>query len=142
MAMALKVTKVDLWSAEIADEPGALAGKLEALAAAGVDLSFLFARRQPDKPGTGVVYLAGIQGPAQVKAAKSVGLAKTGTPAALHVEGTNKPGAVHQIATKLAGAGLNLRGVAASVIGSRFVTQLAFDSAEEAKNAAKLLSSK
>ena len=48
---ALTVTKMDVWIAEIPDQPGGLAGKLQSLADAGANLDFAVARRQPDKPG-------------------------------------------------------------------------------------------
>jgi hypothetical protein len=138
--MALKASKVDVWSGEIADERGALARQLEGLARAGVDLSFLVARRQPDKPGKGIVFLTGIEGAGQIKAAKAAGLAKTTALAALRVEGPNKPGLMYEISSRIAEAGINLRGVSASVVGSRFVALLAFDSAADASKAVKFWS--
>ena len=60
--MALKATRVDTWAATIKDQPGGLAAKLEALAAAKVNLEFIIARRAPEKPGTGVVFVTPITG--------------------------------------------------------------------------------
>ena len=56
--MALTVKRADVWAARINDRPGGLAEKLVALAEAGVQLEFVVARRAPEKPGAGVVFLA------------------------------------------------------------------------------------
>lgn len=44
------------------DETGALDRILGALAEAGADLECVIARRPPDHPGTGLVYLTPVQG--------------------------------------------------------------------------------
>jgi hypothetical protein len=137
--MALKVAKLDLWSTEIADQPAGLASKLEGLAAAKVDLSFLFARRQPEKPGSGVVFVGGIKGAKATKAATAAGFAPAANVFGLRVEGPNKPGAAHKALAVVADAGINLRGVSASSAGTRYVACLAFDSADDAGRAQKLL---
>ncbi len=46
--MSLKVTKIDVWSGEIQDQPGGLAGVLRKLADANADLEMVVARRQPE----------------------------------------------------------------------------------------------
>jgi hypothetical protein len=137
--MALTVTKVDVWSTEIADQPGGLSTKLEKLSSASVNLDFLIARRQPDKPGTGVAFAVGITGAKAAKAAAAAGWQKTDSIVGVRVEGGDKPGACHQLLPKLAAANINLRGMSASVIGKKFVVFLAFDSAFDAAQAAKLL---
>jgi hypothetical protein len=48
--MPLKVTKIDVWSGEIQDQPGGLAGVLRQLAGASANLEMVVARRQPDRP--------------------------------------------------------------------------------------------
>jgi hypothetical protein len=133
------VSKVDLWTGEIDDRAGGLAAKLEPLAGAGADLSFVIARRQPHVPGKGVVFLGGVSGAKAAKAAASAGLAKATDLVALRVEGPNKPGDCHRVARRLADAGINLRGVSASAIGKKYVLFLAFDSADDAAKAARLL---
>ena len=137
--MALKVSKVDVWSAELSDNVGGLARVLGPLAAAGADLSFVIARRQPDKPGTGVAFIGGIKGAKQTKAAAAAGLAKTQNLAALSIESTNKPGSLHRVVEQVASSGINLRGVSASVTGSKCVFVLAFDSAADRDAAAKVV---
>jgi len=52
---------------------------------------------------------------------------------ALRVEGTDRPGLGAKMTTAIAEAGINLRGISAAVLGSRFVAYMAFDSAEDAE---------
>ena len=137
--MPNNVSKIDVWTAEVEDRVGGVAATLEPLAGAGVDLQFVIARRQPHRPGRGVVFLSGISGAKATKAAAAAGLTKSSDLAALRVEGVNKPGSCHQVTQVLADAGINLRGLSASVIGNRWVVFLAFDSASDADKAARLL---
>ncbi len=140
--MALTATKVDVWSTEIPDVPGGLAPKLASLASAGVNLDFLLARRQPDKPGTGVAYLAGVKGSAAMKAARASGFEKSTAMAAVRVEGPNQAGACHRLLSKIAEAGISLRGISASAIGKKFVAYVALDSDADAKQAIRRLNAK
>ena len=137
--MALKIQKVDVWSTEIRDEIGGLAAVLGPLADAGADLAFIVARRQAHKPGTGVVFLGGLKGAKQITAAQKAGLAKAGDIAALIVDAPNKPGLAHKIIAQLASARINLRGLSASVTGTKCVLVVAFDSAADRDSAAKVL---
>lgn len=137
--MALNVEKVEVWSGELRDSVGGLAAVLGPLAEAGADLSFVVARRQPDKPGTGVAFIGGIKGAKQAKAAEAAGLTKTPNLAALLIDATNKPGLLHRTVQQVASAGINLRGVSASVTGTKCVIVLAFDSAADRDQAAKSL---
>lgn len=137
--MAYTVTKFDVWTKEIADRVGGLADTLEPLADAGADLAFLVARRQPHKPGTGIVFLGGLSGAKQTKAAAGAGLAKSNEIAALRVEETNKPGSCHKMLGLLSDAGINLRGLSATVTGKKCVYIVAFDGAADADKAAKVL---
>jgi len=139
--MAYSVKKVDVWTGEIADRPGGLAAKLEALADAGANLSFVIARRQPHLPGRGVVFLGPLSGGKQSNAARAAGLAKASDLFALQVEGSDKPGVGSRITGTLADAGINVRGLSAGKTGNKFVLFVAFDSAEDAGNAARLLRS-
>jgi len=137
--MSFQVTKMDVWTGEIKDQVGGLAGKLEPLANAGVDLQFLLARRQVQTPGKGIVFLSGVSGATASRAATAAGLKKATDLISLRVEGANKPGAASHITRQLADAGINLRGVSAAVIGTKFVLFLAFDKADDASEAARLL---
>jgi hypothetical protein len=137
--MALTVSRVDVWAAGLADKPGALAGKLAALAAAGAQLEFVIARRESDRPGTGVVFLTPLAGAAQLRAAKQAGFQKTNSLHSIRVEGSDKPGIGAQLTQALAQAGINLRGLSAAAIGKRFVAHLAVDDAATAAQAVRVL---
>ena len=137
--MAFTIEKVDVWVGTMEDRPGGLAEKLEALAAAGVNLEFLISRRAPDKPGTGVVFMAPVKGAAQVRAAKKAGLAKSDSLRSLKVEGQDQQGLGAKITSALAGAGINLRGLSAAALGKKSVVYIAFDSTADAGKAAQVL---
>ena len=137
--MSLTVKRVDVWAASIEDQPGGLAGKLAPLAEAGADLEFVVARRAPDKPGTGVVFITPLEGDAQTEAAAGAGFAVAESLHSVRVEGDNAPGIGAQMTKKLAEAGINLRGLSAAVIGERFIMYLALDTAEDADKAMSLL---
>ena len=137
--MAYTVKKIDVWTGDIGDRPGGLTAKLDPIGAAGADLTFIVARRKPDDPGRGVVYLGPLMGAKQAGAAKSAGLRRATELTALHLEGPNKPGSASQVTHILAGAGINLRGLSAATIGNKFMLVLAFDSAAIADEALKLL---
>ena len=137
--MALNVTRVDVWAANIDDRPGGLAEKLAAVAEAGAQLEFVISRRASDKPGTGVVFLTPLKGAAQIRAAKKVGLAKTKSLHSVRIEGPDKPGLGAQMTQSLADAGINLRGLSAAAIGKRCVVHLALDNSADATKAARIL---
>jgi len=137
--MKLAVTRVDVWAASITDKPGGLAGKLNTLSAAGANLEFVVARRAPDKPGTGVVFVTPIKGAKQAKAAKEAGFATTPSLHSVRVEGVDKPGLGALLTKALADAGVNLRGLTAAAIGKKFVMHLALDTAEDAAKAVRIL---
>jgi hypothetical protein len=137
--MAFQVRKIQVWCSEIPDRPGAAAAKLELLARAGADLEFIFTRPHPMKPETSVLFLAPVTGPEQIQAARAAGLAPAIDVVMLCVEGDNQPGLGYKIMSKLAVAGINLRGLSISAIGERFATYLAFDDADVATSATQVL---
>jgi len=137
--MCLAVERVDVWAASIKDQPGGLAEKLAPLAEAGADLEFAVARRAPDKPGTGVVFVTPLRGDAQAAAGTKAGFAVADSLHSLRIEGDNKPGIGAQLTRKLADARVNLRGLSAAVIGERFIMYLALDTLEDAEKAISLL---
>ena len=137
--MALKVTRVDVWATGIKDKPGGLAGKLAALAKARANLEFVVARRAPDKPGTGVVFVAPIKSPKAAKAAARAGFAKAKSLHSVRAEGPDRPGLGARITAQLAAAGINLRGLSAAAIGKRCVLYLALDTNAAAAKAVKIL---
>jgi hypothetical protein len=137
--MALKVTKVEVWAGEMPDHSGALAGLLEALAGARASVECVIARRQPDKPGSGVAFISPVKGKKVQEAARNAGIVPSMSIATLRVEGNDKPGLGAKMLRAVADAGVNLRGVSAAVIGSKFVAYFGLDNADDAAKAAKAL---
>ena len=137
--MSLKVTKIDVWSGELQDQPGGLSDVLRQLAGTNANLEMVVARRQPDRPGTGIVFLAPLKGRKVIAAAAVAGLSPSTGVAALRVEGSDRPGLGAKMTGAIADAGINLRGLSAAALGSRFVAYIAFDSVADAEKAAKAI---
>jgi hypothetical protein len=129
--MALKVSKADVWAVTIDDRPGGAAEKLETLSKAGADLEMLLARRTAEQPGKGVMFVTPLKGKKAVEAAQQSGMGKPDTIHSVRVEGGDKPGLGSKIARALSDAGINFRGMSAVAIGSKFVSFIALDSAED-----------
>jgi len=128
-----------VWVASLQDQPGALANKLLVLADAGADLGFIIARRAPEHPGTGVVFVTPLRGDREIEAATEEGFTATTHLHSVRVEGMNEPGIAARVALKMGQAGLNLRGFSGATLGTQFVLHLAFDTAEDAEKAIALL---
>jgi len=133
--MRVDASRVDIWAASIEDRPGGLAEKLKALAEADADLEFISARRAPEKPGTGVVFVVPIKGPRQIRVAREAGFKKSESLHGVRVATGNKPGFGAELTEQLADAGINLRGFSVASIGNRAVFHLAFDSNADANKA-------
>ena len=133
--MTYEIRNEDVWVGEIADRAGSLGEVLESISAAGVNLEFMIARRAPDKPGSGVVFLAPIVGDESVKAAEKAELKKWTTGNTLRVEGPDQPDLGARIARTVANAGINMRGASAAKLENRSVFYLAFDSEADASKA-------
>lgn len=129
----------EVWVAGVEDKPGALARKLAGLAEAGADLGFIIARRAPEDPGAGVVFVTPLRGDREVEAAAEAGFSVSRHLHSLRIEGTNEPGIAARIAQRMGPAGLNLRGFSGAMLGTQFVLHLAFDSVEDQQQAIQLL---
>ncbi|MHC4753740.1 MAG: ACT domain-containing protein [Planctomycetota bacterium] len=138
--MDLIVEHVDVWAASIKDEPGDLARVLTGLAEAGADLDFIIARRAPEKPGAGVVFVTPLRGDREIAAAADLGFNVATTVHSVRVEGQNRPGVAGELAQMLSGNGINLRGFSTSVIGTRFIIYIGLDSKEDAEKVISILS--
>jgi len=137
--MAVEVKREEVWGAEMEDRPGALAGKLQVLADAGAQLEFVLARRAPEKPGTGLVFVAPVRGAAQRNAAQRAGFARPADLHAIRVAGPDRTGMGAKLTQALATKGINLRGLFAATIGRRFVAYFAMDTAQDAAKAARII---
>ena len=137
--MTLDVARVKVWAAGMKDKAGALAGKLSALAQAGANLEFVVARRAPDKPGTGVVFLSPLKGPAQARAARKAGFKEAKGLHSVRASGPDKPGLGAKMTEALAAAGISLRGLSAASLGKKCVVYFAFDTTADAAQAVRIL---
>jgi len=137
--MTLKVSRVDLWTASIDDRAGGAADKLEPLSKAGANFEFVFSRRTPEQPGRGMLFVTPVKGAKVVQAAQTVGFTKPENLHSVRIEGANKPGVTAKAARALASAGISFRTLSATGIGSKFVSYVALDTAEDAAKAVSLL---
>ena len=135
--MGFRLDRVHVWSGEIADQAGGIVSKLSPLAQAGANLQYISTRRQPHKPGTGVLYVAPVSGPLQVRAARSIGMAETHETVVLRVEGDNEAGLGVRLTQQWAMAGISLQALTMSVLGNKFVGYAAFDTVDDANRGSK-----
>ena len=75
----------------------------------------------------------------EIEVAKSAGLSKAEGLHSLRVAGPNKPGLGARIAQALADANVNIRGLSAAAFAGQQVTNLAFDSDDDAIRAKESL---
>jgi len=137
--MSFRLDRVHVWSCEVSDKPGGVAEKLAILAHAGVNLQYVGTRRQPDKPGTGILYVAPLSGAEQLKAAKQAGMHEVQHPVVMRVTGDNKAGLAHRLTQQWALASISFQGLTMSVLGEQFIGYAAFDTVEDANKAARIL---
>jgi hypothetical protein len=137
--MAVKVSKVDLWTAVIDDRAGGAADKLEPLSRAGANFEFVFTRRTPEQPGKGLMVVTPVKGAKAIQAAKAAGFDKSAGLHGVRIEGADKPGVTAKVSRMLADAGISFRALSASAHGRKFVTHVAVDSAADAAKAASVL---
>lgn len=139
--MALRVSREEVWAGEMPDQPGGLARALEALAGAGASLDCVIARRRPEDPGAGMVFVTPVKGKAAQEAARDAGLKPAAQIATLRVEGPDRPGLGSRLTRAIADAGVNVRGVSAMVIGNRFVAYVGLDSPDDLARATRAVKS-
>ena len=137
--MKLDVARVDVYSANLQDKPGALAKKLTVLADAGANLEFLLAHRHEKRAGKSVAYIAPLKGSAQNRAAKKARFSKSDRLTVLRVEGVDKPGVGTTITKALGDAEINVREITTVTAGKKFVVHLAMNSPADATKAARIL---
>jgi len=137
--MSFKWDRVHVWACEVTDQPGSTAAKLSFLAQAGANLEFISTQRLPNKPGFGILYVAPVTGPTQVRAARSASLSETDHPVVRRIEGDNEAGLGHRLTQQWELAGINLQGLTMAVLGNKFIGYAAFDSVADANRAAQIL---
>ena len=137
--MDLLVERVDVWAASIPDRAGGLAGVLATLRDAGADLQFVIARRAPEDPGKGVVFVTPLQNDREIRAAAMVGFNVTTRQHSVRVMGRDHPGILAELTGTLGGAGISLRGLSASVMGAQFMAYIAVDTLDDTTRVMELL---
>ena len=137
--MAVSISTVEVWAGNIQDQAGSLANMLERIADSGASLDCVIARRHPDRPGTGDVFVSGTKGRKAQDAAGSAGLRRADKIATLRIEGSDKQGLGAKISRAIADAGVNVRGVSAMTLNGKFVAYIGFDNAEDADRASKAI---
>ena len=137
--MTVDVARVDVWTGEIEDRSGGLSEKIEAVSEAGANLEFVIARRTPEKPGWGQVFMAPLRGVAQARAARAAGMTKALDVYTLRIEGPNKPGFGAAITHTVAEASINMRGLSGAGLGRRCAIYLSFDNSAETEKARRIL---
>jgi hypothetical protein len=130
-AMALKATKTEVWAVSIDDRAGGVAEQLEQLAGAGANFEMVLARRTPENPGKGMLFVTPVKGAKVARAAREAGMGTPPTIYTVKIEGTDRPGLGAKIARALGDAGISFRGISGIVIGKKFVSYVACDSAED-----------
>ncbi len=137
--MKLSVTKAEVWTAELDDQVGGTAAKLEPLARAGANLELVLARRTAEQPGKGILFVYPVKGARVQRAAREAGLVRSDSVHAIRVEGGDQAGLGARMARALGDAGISLRGLTAIAPGRKFISFIAFDSAADAARAASVL---
>ena len=139
MKMKFRVTRADMWSATIEDQPGGAARVLDPVAKAGANFEFAFARRAPEMPGRGLLFVLPVKGTKVLQAAQAAGLAKAEGLHTVRVEGADRSGTSAAIVRALANAGISFRAFSATAVGRKFAGFLVLDSVEDAAQAVSVL---
>ena len=129
--MALKATKAEVWAVSIDDRSGGVADKLEPLAKAGANFEMVFARRTPENPGKGMLFVTPVKGAKVTRAAREAGMGTPQTIYSVRIEGADRPGLGVKIARALGDAGISFRGISGIAISRKFLSYIACDSAED-----------
>jgi hypothetical protein len=137
--MSFKMDRVHVWAVEVKDEPGGVAAKLARLAESGANLDYVHTQRLPERPGVGILYVAPLSGSEQIKAAKATGMHEASDPIVMRIEGDNTAGLAFRLKQEWARAGINLHGAIMTVLGTKFVGYVTFDSVKDANRAAMIL---
>ncbi|HXJ10425.1 MAG TPA: amino acid-binding protein [Burkholderiales bacterium] len=137
--MALKATRTDMWTCMVDDRAGGTAERLDQLAKAGANLEMVFARRAPEMPDKGLMFVTPIKGAKAVRAAEAAGFHKAPGVISVRVEGGDKPGLCARMSRALGDAGISFRGLTAIAIGRKFISYIALDSDGDAAKAVSVL---
>lgn len=136
--MPVRITPITLWRTEVDNQPGVLARILEPLASVKADLKVVMGYRVPGDHARAAIEIYPVSGTRVTSAARAVGLSEADI-SALIIEGDNRAGLGHAIATRLAAAGINIDFLVAQVSGGRHSTVIGFDNPNDAASAVPLI---
>ena len=136
--MAVKITRVKLWQAEIPNKPGALSSALEPFAKARTDLKVVMKYSIPGRSSRATVEIYPGKGKSAERAAKTAGFSLSPTPVLL-VKGTNRKGLSYNFANTFACAGISVRFLSVQVIGTEYTALMGFKTEGEAREATSLI---
>jgi hypothetical protein len=123
--VAVSIKKLVLWTAEIGNQPGTLGEKLEPFAKAGADLKIVMAYEKPGDRVTSIVEVGPVTGVKALRAAREAGMTKSSIPCLL-IEGDNRAGLGHAVASALGAAGINIQFLAAAATGRKSAAAFGF----------------
>lgn len=129
------VLRIDTWMAVVDDRVGGIRDVLKELAKAGVSLEFIIARRTPDQPSKGAVFISPTKGEMPAGLAEKAGFRRCQSVHALRLSGPDEPGIAFLITRALAEEGITLHGLSGAAVGHEFVMYLSFDSEADAARA-------
>jgi hypothetical protein len=138
--MSFKMTRVNVFHAEVPDRPGGIALKLKACAEAGAHLEYVYSQRSAGKQGVGDLFVAPHHStPAEASALKKAGMHEVNDPVVFRVEGDDKAGLSSRLAAAWEMAGINLHGMTLAALSGKFVGYVTFDTPADGNKAAQIL---
>ncbi|HEY9870061.1 MAG TPA: hypothetical protein V6D08_12920 [Candidatus Obscuribacterales bacterium] len=138
--MAVTVKKAVLWRRELENRPGTLAEALKPFAEAKANLQVVMGYVLGDK-ARAALEVYPVTGKKAEDAARAAGMEPMGTIAALVVEGDDRVGLGHRMASAMAEKGINMHFAVIQVVGKRFSGVFGFENSADADAAAGLIKS-
>lgn len=136
--MAVTVKRITLWRKEVPHQAGVLAGVLEPLAQAGVNLRVVMGYAFPGESGRAAIEVFPITGKKATSAASSAGLSASPIPCLL-VEGDDRAGLGADMARAIGDAGVSISFVMAETVGRKFSAVFGFANNADAAAASKAI---
>lgn len=135
--MSYRISKEYVWVGVIADRPGSLAEKLQALRAGGLNLEFITTRR--DRAGQALLFVSPLRSMEDIETAERAGLSTENAFRIIRICGPNAPGLGARVSQALAAEGLDMCDFTAAAIGDVSVINIAFDTLEDGDRAQEVL---
>lgn len=129
--MKVTTTPIEVWSTEFDDQGGGLARALRAISEFGVNLEYVVAQRNRDRPGKGILYVASADRQVYLDRVTDVGLQRVSPHSLLRIEGHDEPGAAAKVARAIDEAGVAVASFSGTAEGQRFICYAEFESTED-----------